>query len=148
MKDIYFLNRVTLSEIPLPHDNIISGIAQEGQFIVFTLETDAGNRNDFIRFYKPGAKGLVIRYHLTGPDCLTVYQEKLFPRYLSRLLPPRFIVLDDRRTEKFLKGNQRLVYLYHYIGDNSVIIKLFSYAENAEILLEANADYAEYEWVF
>ena len=148
MKDTYFLNREALPGMPLPHDNIVNGITLEDQFITLTLESNADNKDDSIQYYKPGAKGLIIRYHIACKDNLTVYKEKRFPRYLSRLFPPRFIVLDNRRLEKFIKANHRLEYLYHYTGDNSIIIKLFSNTEIAEVLLEADADYIEYEWVF
>ena len=131
-KDVFYLNQGTLSRIPLPHDNKINSI---------TLE------DEFLSFYKPGAKELIIRYHIINIEGLSIYKEKRSPRHLSWLISPRFIMLNDHQVEQYIKKDHSLVYLYHYIGDNTIIIELFSNAEHTRIWLEAYADHIEYEWI-
>ncbi len=147
MKEKYYLNQEeTLPIMPVPHDNIISSVTLEDQFVTFMLETDIRDKDDSIQCYKPGAKRLMIRYHLISEDgFVDLYKMKHSPRHLSWLIPPRFISLDGYRLPDFTQGKHTLVYLSHYVNYNSIIIKLFS---NTEIQLEAAVDYIEYEWFF
>lgn len=147
-KDVFYLNQEIFPRIPVPHDNKINSITLEDGFLSFTLETDIDDKDDSIQYYKPGAKGLVIRYHITDTEGLNIYKEKHSPRHLSWLIPPRFIMLDDRRAGKYINKDHSFEYLYHYVGDNTIIIELFSKAEHAIVCLEAYADYIEYEWIF
>jgi len=146
-KDVFYLNQGTLSRIPLPHDNKINSITLEDEFLSFTLKTDVNDKDDSIQHYKPGAKELIIRYHIINIEGLSIYKEKRSPRHLSWLISPRFIMLNDHQVEQYIKKDHSLVYLYHYIGDNTIIIELFSNAEHTRIWLEAYADHIEYEWI-
>ena len=103
------------------------------------------DKDDAIQYYKPGAKGLVIRCHMMAEDEFTLYKMKHSPRHFSWLIPPRFIMLENKQIETLVKGKYGLSFiaLYEYI--NSIIFKLYS---DTEIQLEALADYVEYEWIF
>ena len=92
MKETYYLNKDTLPVMPVPHDNIISHITVDDEFMTFFLETDPEDKDDSIQYYKPGAKGLMIRYHLCG-GIVDIYQMKYASRCLFRKIPPRFIML-------------------------------------------------------
>ncbi len=147
MKETYYLNQEkSLPRMPVPGDNIISSVTLEDQFITFALETDIRDKDDSIQWYKPGAKRLIIRYHLAGKDgFVDLYKMKRSPRHLSWLIPPRFISLDGKRLAEFTNGKHTLVYIRHYVDFNSIIIMLHS---ATPIQLEAEVDYIEYEWFF
>ena len=53
--------------------------------------------------------------------------------------------MKNYQTKKLKKLTQNnLEYLYHYIGYNSIIVKLYS---TNEIIWVADVDYIEYEWI-
>ena len=93
MKETYYLNKDTLPVMPVPHDNIISSITVDDEFMTFILETDPEDKDDSIQYFKPGVKGLTIRYHLCG-RLFDIYQMKNASRHLFRKILPRFIELD------------------------------------------------------
>lgn len=68
----YFLNGDTLPTIPVPHDCVIDNIAVENQYIIFTFEQDI-SYHDSIRYIKPDAKSLVIKFHLAN-ECFSLYK--------------------------------------------------------------------------
>ena len=143
MKETYYLNKDTLPVMPVPHDNIISHITVDDEFMIFIMETDPEDKDDSIQYFKPGVKGLTIRYHLCG-RLFDIYQMKNASRHLFRKILPRFIELDIS-PETLTKGKHKLEYLDHYVNVESIIFRLFS---GTEIRLEADVDYVEYEWVF
>ena len=51
--------------------------------------------------------------------------------------------IDNAQLEKIAK-KEGLEYLYHYVGYQSMIIKLFS---QTYITLDIATDYIEYEWI-
>ena len=63
MKEVFYLNKETLPMIPVPHDCFIKEIALKDGFAEFTFEDDI-SYHDSIKFIKPEAKSLIIRYHL------------------------------------------------------------------------------------
>ena len=144
MKETYYLNKDTLPVMPVPHDNIISHITVDNEFLTFILETDPEDKDDSIQYYKPGAKGLMIRYHLCG-GIVDIYQMKYASRCLFRKIPPRFIMLENTSPETLTKGKYRLEYLDHYVNVEAIVFRLFS---GTEIRLEAYVDYVEYDWLF
>ncbi len=147
MKETYYLNQEkALPRMPVPHDNTISSITLEDQFITFVLETDIRDKDDSIQYYKPGTKRLIIRYHLVWEDDIVVlYKMKHSPRHLSWLIPPRLISLDGKRLAEFTNRKHSLVYIRHYVDFNSIIIELYS---DTQIQIKAEVDYIEYEWFF
>ena len=112
--------------------------------MTFLLETDPEDKDDSIQYYKPGAKGLMIRYHLCG-GIVDIYQMKYASRCLFRKIPPRFIMLGNTSPETLAKGKHRLEYLDHYVNVEAIVFTLFS---GTEIRLEAYVDYVEYDWLF
>ena len=52
--------------------------------------------------------------------------------------------LNNGRITELAKGRFKLEYLYHNVGYCSIIIKLFS---GEGIILDAEADYVEFEWI-
>ena len=67
MKETFYLTGNTFPRMPVPHDNVISRINLNDQFITFFLDADVDDEDDAIRFYHPEAKSLIIRYHQTDP---------------------------------------------------------------------------------
>lgn len=145
MKNIYYLNQETLPNMPVPHDSVINRIILGDHFITFFLDADINDKDDAIRYYYSEAKGLIIRYHQTEEDSFSIFKMKKSPRHLSKLFPPNYRLLDNGVIEGLAKGKRKLEFLFHYVGYNSVIIKLFS---EEEIILDASVDYVEYEWIF
>ena len=127
MKEQYFLNGESLPTIPVPHDCIIKNVRLKNQCIEFVFEDDISNY-DSIKHYKPDAKSLIIRYHFANdPNDYSIY------RWIK---PNRLLAKPE--------DNYRLEYLYHNVGYCSIITKLFS---NGYIILDADIDYVEFEWI-
>lgn len=83
MTERYRLDGELLPTIPVPHDGVITRLEIGGDCITFRFEEDIGRR-DAIAFIHPGAKSLIIRYHLTE-DGFRLYRwhrriPLLFPR--------------------------------------------------------------------
>ena len=141
MKEIYYLNKETLPTVPVPHDCIIKAISVAEQYLEFVFEDDV-SYHDSIRQYKPDARSLIIRYHFANDsDGFSVYKwaKRPFERdgYYKKL--------DNGQLTKLPSGKFGLEYLYHNIGYCSVITKLFS---NGFIILDAEVDYIEFEWIY
>ena len=64
MTERYRLDGELLPTIPVPHDGMITRLEIGGDCITFRFEEDIGRR-DAIAYIHPGAKSLIIRYHLT-----------------------------------------------------------------------------------
>lgn len=142
MKKTYYLNQKELPTIPVPHDCVIDSISLEGQNIEFVFEEDISD-HDSIKYHKPDAKSLVIKIHMAyDRDDYSIYRwvkpKKPFQKegYYKRL--------NNGRITELAKGRFKLEYLYHNVGYCSIIIKLFS---GGEIILDAEADYVEFEWI-
>ena len=148
MKETYYLNKDTLPVMPTPHDNIISSITVDDEFVTFILETDPEDKDDSIQYYKPGAKELIIRYH-TERDYL-IYQHKKTkrPSFLCKMFTPRihYIDVDENKLEALALAHDTysLDYIEHFVGYNTVIVFLYS---ESSIYLRIQADYVEYEWI-
>ncbi|MBQ7637813.1 MAG: hypothetical protein IJS90_02815 [Clostridia bacterium] len=133
MKEIYNLD----TAVPVPHDCVIKKINVSQGFIEFIFEDDI-SYHDSIKAIRPDAKSLVVRYHLIEADGFEVYKWKR-----NRLLKNKgcFKRISGEELIKLTQGG--LEYLYHNVGFNSVITKLFS---NGYIIVDAEADYIEFEW--
>lgn len=137
-KEIFYLNQETFPIIPTPHDCIIRSILIENQCVIFSFEEEI-NKRDSISYYKANAHSLVIKYHLA---------DEVFSLY-KRIKPNKTFLkeggyeeLPNKKLKKLTQNN--LEYLYHYIGYNSIIVKLYS---TNEIIWVADVDYIEYEWI-
>ena len=127
MKETYYLNKDTLPVMPTPHDNIISSITVDDEFVTFILETDPEDKDDSIQYYKPGAKR---------------------PRFLCKMFTPRihYVDVDENKLEALALAHDKysLDYIEHFVGYNTVIVFLYS---ESSIYLRIQADYVEYEWI-
>ena len=128
--------------MPVPHDCVIKHIHHKDQCIEFVFEDDIAY-HDSIRYLKPDARSLIIRYHFAyDMDDYSVYEWikpfKLFAKdgYYKRI--------DNRRLTELPEGKFKLEYLYHNAGYCSIITKLYA---NKEIILDADVDYVEFEWL-
>ena len=139
MIERYDLNTDALPTLPTPHDCIVTRMQQEDQFIVFYFENDISGR-DSIKAIHPQAKTLIIRYHLTK------YREFTFHKWYRgiRLLFPSgfYKQIDKPNLDKLVLP--RLEYLYHHVSYCSIITTLFS---DGYMILDANVDYVEFEWI-
>ena len=145
MNESYRLDTEALPFIPVPHDCVIRTILvdKEKQCISFVFEDDISGY-DSIAHFKPGAKSLVIKYHLDDVDDYELYKS-LKPSLAHR--NGGYECLTDAE-----KGNHdallelpkhKLEFLSHYVAYKSMIIELWA---GTSIILKLNADTVEYEW--
>ena len=133
----YYLNKDTVPTIPLPHDCEIKKVTIQEDYIIFEFEDDI-SYHDSIRDINPDAKSLVIKIHLV--DDFDTYKMKYYRKPWCR---GDYSRIDNAKLEKIAK-KEKLAYLYHYVGYQSMIIKLFS---QTCITLDITTDYIEYEWI-
>ncbi len=146
MKEQYYLNGESLPTIPVPHDCIIKKVRLKNQCIEFVFEDDISNY-DSIKHYKPDAKSLIIRYHFADdPNDYSIYRWIKPNRLLAKLFSAggRYKRMKNCFLTELPEDNYRLEYLYHNVGYCSIITKLFS---NGYIILDADIDYVEFEWI-
>lgn len=139
MIETYYLNDKTLPTIPVPHDCVIKNVSIDNQYIIFKFEDDI-SYHDSIKYIRPDAKSLIIRYHMVAEDSFSVYKWNKPKKFM--LKNGYFEQLDNSSIIKFSSG--KLEYLYHNVGYCSVITKLF---EKGYILLDAEVDFIEFEWI-
>ena len=100
-----------------------------------------------IKHYKPDAKSLIIRYHFANdPNDYSIYRWIKPNRLLAKLFSKdgRYKRMKNCFLTELPEDNYRLEYLYHNVGYCSIITKLFS---NGYIILDADIDYVEFEWI-
>ncbi len=146
MKEIYYLDGKTLPTIPVPHDCVIKNISLKDRYIEFVFEDDI-SYHDSVRAIKPEAKSLIVRYRLLrDADDLSVYKRVTPPRLFSKMFSKdRYKRIDHRSFSEWTSGKYKPEYLYHNVGYCSVITKLFSV--NGDVILDANVDRIEFEWI-
>ena len=133
----YYLNKDTVPTIPTPHDCTIKKVTIQRDYIIFEFEDDI-SYHDSIRDLNPDAKSLVIKIHLV--DIFYTYKMKHYRKPWCR---GDYSRIDNAQLEKIAK-KEGLEYLYHYVGYQSMIIKLFS---QTDITLDIATDYIEFEWI-
>ena len=143
MKDVYYLNGESLPTIPVPHDCVIKNVNLDNQCIVFVFE-DNISYHDSIKFYKPEAKSLIIRYHFAyDTNDFSIY------KWVKSKMPfskeGHYKRLDNSELVNLSDGKLKLEYLYHNVGYCSIITKLFS---DGYIILDTDIDYVEFEWIY
>lgn len=139
MIETYYLNDKTLPTIPVPHDCVIKNVSIDDQYIIFNFEDDI-SYHDSIKYIRPDAKSLIVRYHMVVEDSFSVYKWKKPKKFIQK--NGYYKCLDNSSIVKFSSGN--LEYLYHNVGYCSVITKLY---EKGFILLDAEVDFIEFEWI-
>ena len=141
-KKIYYLNQKELPTIPVPHDCVVKDIVLSGNDIEFRFENDI-SQYESIQYHKPGAKSLIIRFHLDGPEDYNIYKW-IYPQKPFQK-DGCYKRIENKNITELTKGKAKLEYLYHNVGYSSIIVKLWA---GSEIILDADADYVEYEWIF
>ena len=63
MKEMYHLDTKIVPTIPVPHDCVVKEIRLEDNILIFIFEDDI-SYHDSIQNIRPGAKSLMIRFHL------------------------------------------------------------------------------------
>ena len=139
MSETYYLNGHILPTIPVPHDCVIKKVRLENQHIIFEFENDI-SYNDSIKNFKPEAKSLIVKYHLLNDEDFSIYKWKKPSGFFNK--NGRYDCIDNNTITKL--SDSRLEYLYHYVGYCSIIIKLFS---EGFIIIDADVDYVELEWI-
>ena len=145
MTDTYYLNGDTLPTIPVPHDCVIEKVRLENQCIVFEFENDI-SFHDSIKYFKPEAKSLIIKYHLFSDGDFSIYKWKKPSRFFNK--NGRYDCMDNNAITKLSNNHLEhncLVYLSHYIKYYSIIIELIS---DSSIIINADVDYIEFEWIY
>ena len=140
MAETYYLNGNTLPTIPVPHDCVIKKVRLENQHIVFEFEDDI-SCYDSIKNFKPGAKSLIIKCHLLNDEDFSIFKWEKPSGFSNK--NGRYNCVDNHSITKL--SDSRLEYLYHYVGYRSIIIKLFA---NGSIIIDADVDYIEFEWIY
>ena len=140
MTETYYLNGNILPTIPVPHDCVIKKIRLKNQHIIFEFENDI-SYHDSIKNFKPEAKSLIIKYHLLSDGDFSIYKWKKPSGFSNKT--GRYNCMDNNTITEL--SDNRLEYLYHYVGYRSIIIKLFS---NGFIIIDADVDYIEFEWIY
>ena len=141
MKETYYLNKETLPKIPAPHDFVIKRISVKDRCIVFEFEDDI-SYHDSIQYLKPEAKSLIVTYHLAyDADDYAIFKERSRGLFRKRVY---YQQLDNSAITGLTGGKFKLTYLYHNVDYCSIITKLFS---GGYIILDADVDYVEYEWI-
>ncbi|MGM9970037.1 MAG: hypothetical protein ACI35S_06550 [Anaeroplasma sp.] len=135
MIEIYKLNELNNPAIPNPHDCVIKKITIEKDWLIFEFEDDI-SYHDSINYLNINAKSLIIRYHLI--DDFNTY----FYRLKGLFRKEGFELVTNEELTKF--NSDKLEYLYHNTGYQSIIIKLWC---RNSILIDLSCDYIEYEWI-
>ena len=146
MIEKYVLNGESLPTIPVPHDCVIKQIHLNKQCVEFVFEDDI-SCHDSIQYYKPGAKSLIIRYHFAiDSNDFSIYKWVKPMKLLSKLFSTEghYKRIKNSLLTELPEGKFKLEYLSHCVGFCSIIIKLFS---NGYVILDADIDYVEFEWI-
>ena len=137
MIEKFSLSCEALPALPTPHDCIIERVSVDEEYIVFHFENRICT-HDSIAYIHPNADSLTIRYHLCDPVYDT-YQWKLHTSLFGK---EGYALIDNSKLP--LKSKEGLAYLYHTIGYQAIMIKLW---QGGHILIDAHVDYVEYEWI-
>ena len=141
IKESYPLNGESLPTIPVPHDCVIKRITLRDQCLEFVFEDHIAN-HDSIQYYKPDAKSLILRYHLTDEDDFSIYRWSKPRRPFQK--DGKFKRLENRELLSLPTGKYKLEYLYHNVAYCSIITKLYA---NGYVILDVCADSVELEWI-
>ena len=136
MIEKYYLNTDILPTIPVPHDCVIKKITFDSNYLVLEFEDDI-SYHDSIKHIKPNVSSLVIRIHLNNP-IFDAYEYRL-----TRMLSGEgYYMINNNKLKNLCK--KKLEYLYHNLGFQSIIIKLFC---GSYYLLDIESDFIEFNWI-
>ena len=145
MTERYNLSTDTVPTIPTPHDCVIKDIAFDDEWLILTFKQGT------TKLMRPEAESLIIRIHLYDP---------LFFSYENRINDTPsgkgYYLIDNQKLTKLCnktceydyhdgkRRNYTLEYLYHYVGYQSIIIKLYC---GGYYMLDITSDYIEFDWI-
>ena len=145
MTETYQLNENSLPVMPCPHDCGIREIRLEGRELAFIFEDDI-SRHESIRYLKPEARSLVIRYHLAcDPE----------DDFLCRVSAAKvrtgkgsYQFLDSGKVTGIVPAGSVLDYIDHYVTSLGSCMRIvIIIAGGEEYLISAYVDSVEYEWI-
>lgn len=137
MIEKFSLSCVRPPALPTPHDCMIEKVSVDGEYVVFHFEHEICTHDSVARIH-PGADSLMIRYHLCGPLYFFCKRKSHTPLFGKE----GYVLIDNNKLP--LKSKEGLVYLYHTVGYQAIMIKLL---QESEILMDAHVDCVEYEWM-
>ncbi|MBQ8235998.1 MAG: helix-turn-helix transcriptional regulator [Clostridia bacterium] len=142
----YSLDGELLPHLPSVHDCAVAQIHADGEYLSLYFNDELSMYVSVSRF-RPGAKELTIRYHLCDP-CFMVYRRFRHQKNDGTGYEIGYSLYDD--AQDFLKeaAHLKLLYLYHCIEYNTVVLKLWASDDPYEVMREFNADTVEYRWGF
>lgn len=126
--------------IPILHDCVITKIAVEHDHMVFTFENEL-YQHESIQQIHPGAKSLIMTFHLTRFSRMDEY--RLYVRKASKRRESYKRIRKETlmRLPEYKPG---LVYLYHYVGAREMILHLCT---DNNYVLYVCADEVEFNWI-
>lgn len=136
MKIKYQLDQDYYPMIPCVHDCVIKKVEIRDDFLLFIFE-DEINQHDSIQHINCKAESLVIKYHLIDDVEVFVWKNKL-----SLTKGGGYIAVESTKLAEM--AVERLEYLYHNVGYQSMILKLWNMQS---VIVDLRADYVEYEWI-
>ncbi len=133
------MNEQQLPIIPVPHDCVIETITMENQWLVFRFEKDIGYR-DSVKEFMPGAKSLVIKFHLVDEEfCLYQWHKPI--KFLAG--KGYYKQADSSLLYQLASSKFNLEYLNHYVAYQSLMIEMCA---TTTIRLDLSVDYVEFHW--
>ncbi|MDE7380079.1 MAG: hypothetical protein K2N14_03405 [Clostridia bacterium] len=133
------MNEEVLPTIPVPHDCIVEEITFDKGYLVFKFGEDISDY-DSIKYLNPNAKSLVIRIHCDESEpTFAVYENKWRKKFGRK----GYYLINNKKLPDLCKNT--VEYLYHYVGFQSILIRL--YRDSAYMLFDVDADYVEFEWI-
>ena len=135
MTEKFYLNKKNLPTIPVPHDCVIDEIKLKNDLLIFTFEQDI-SYHDSIKYFKPDANSLVIKYHLVDNEFKVFEWQTLSEKGC-------FVCIDNNKLFAVTGHAKRTEYIGHFVAYNSMIIDLCA---ESSFRLEIETDYVEYEW--
>ena len=132
-KETYELRSGVLPTVPLPHDCPIKEIKIEGNRLILIFE-DGIERYDSVRFYRPGARSLVMTFELY--DGFFAYRSDKAEEKYEKIPEEEFLKLPEDRLE----------YLGHFVGHGEIVVKLWS-VRGGYAVADVYAERVELSWI-
>ena len=129
-----------LPSIPVPHDCVIASISEEDDCLCFRFEEKDLAGHEAIERFCPGAKALIMRFHMDARDrpVFQLLEQK------NRRDDAAYEVKKYKKLFKLAEPRKKLTYLNHYVACGQIIITMVS--DNASIQLCVSTDTVTLEW--
>lgn len=142
----YTLDKETLPQLPCVHDCAIARIEMQDGYLSLYFDEDLSQYDVMAHIY-PDASSLVVRYHLCDPYVM-FYRSFRRKKSDGQGVEIGYALYEDQDAFLEESADMKLYYLHHFVAYNAVVLKLWSYDDPHEVVLEFNADTVEYEWGF